>query len=390
MNDTLTITCPHCKQLVSLDEAFTHQIEEKYRKNYASQLERDKAELTKIAEAKATQQVKEKMELEMKNTRDELTEAKERNKQLLEQLTELNKILRDLKRKDEERSLEMQKKLVESEEKIRLDAQKKADEEHRLKFLEKDKQLQNALREADELKRKLSQGSQQNQGEVLELELENLLKQEFPNDKITPVGKGIRGADLVQEVWDRNGVRCGVILWETKNAKWNEEWIDKLKNDQRQLKAELAVIISEQLPEAVKGAAYRGGVWLAHRSFAIGIGMALRANLIQSSFIRRSMQRKNNDEKDNLWNYFMSNDFKQRMEVLFETYDRMKMDLEKEKRAYTIMWAKREKQIQRIMESTSQFRGDLEGVMGNALPQMKQLELTGNAQLNELTGDNSV
>lgn len=372
---TTTVICPHCQQTISLDDALTHQIEEKFKKNYAEQMEKDKVEFVRLAEAKAFQQVKEQLNLEMKNTREELIEARERNKQLLEQLTETNKLIRDLKRKDEERSLEMEKKLGEAEEKIRFAAQKKAEEEQHLKLLEKDKQLQNALRETDELKRKLTQGSQQNQGEVLELELENSLKQEFPNDNITPVGKGIRGADLVQEVWDRNGVRCGIILWETKNAKWNEDWIDKLKNDQRQLKAELAVIISEQLPPTVKSAAYRSGIWLAHRTFAIGIGMALRANLIQSSYIRRSLQGKNKDEKDILWNYFISNDFRQRMEVMFETYSGMKLDLEKEKRAYTIMWAKREKQIQRIIENTAQLRGDLKGVMGNALPQIKSLEL---------------
>ncbi len=376
----LTVICPHCQNQIPLDDVLTHQIEEKIKLTYDAKHQKEILEVTKKIQAELDLKVKEKTDLNLKNYQEELVESKVQNKRLLNELSETNKLIRDLKRKDEERQFEMDKKLMAAEDKIRIDATKKATEEQHLKLLEKDKQLLNALKETEELKRKLQQGSQQNQGEVLELELEKMLNREFPNDKISAVEKGIRGADLIQEVWDRTGIKCGVILWETKNAKWSDGWIDKLKEDQRQIKAETAVIICENLPTDIKSAAFRNCVWIADRKFIIGIAMTLRANLIQASFIKRSFQGKN-EKKEILWNYLTSSDFAHRMEAVFESFKLMQEDLEREKRVTLKNWAKKEMQLKRMIENTYGLRGDLEGVMGNALPEIKQLEFTSTYEL---------
>jgi len=364
------INCPHCQKQISLDEALTHQLQDSLRIELEQKYKEELEKLEKDIKLKAQTELKHETELQLKTTREELAAEKQRALKLLEQLTETNRLLRVLKQKDEERNLEMQKKLLEEEEKIRSDATKKAQEEQHLRLLEKEKQLQNALKEADELKRKLQQGSQQNQGEVLELELEKILKAEFLNDKISPVGKGVRGADIIQEVWDRNGVDCGVILWETKNAKWNEEWVVKLKNDQRQLNAETAVIVSENLPNTVKSAAYYKGVWVSHRSFAVGLAMALRASLIQMKMLKKTLAGKD-EKKEILWNYLTSSEFKHRMDAVFESFQYMHQDLEREKQLVLKNWAKREKQLELMSQNTLGLRGDLEGLLGNALPESK-------------------
>lgn len=374
MSDTKIIACPHCKKAIPLDDVLTHQVEEKIKQEYEKLRQQDKEKIIAETQKEISKQIQQQFELDLKNSHKSLEEERKRSQELIQQLTETNKLIRDLKRKDEERTLEMEKKLLESEEKIRLDAQKKVEEQQHLKLMEKDKQINDIKKQLEEAQRKAQQGSQQNQGEVLELEFEQQLKKEFPNDKISPVSKGIRGADVIQEVWDRTGVRCGIILWETKNAKWNSNWIDKLKSDQRGLKAEVAALISEHLPEDITAAAYRNGVWVTHRSFAIGMAMALRANLIQASFIKRSVQGKD-EKKEILWNYLTSTSFTQRMEAILDTFRSMQEDLDREKRSYTKLWAKREMQIKRILENTYGLRGDLEGVMGHALPPMKQMEL---------------
>ena len=56
------------------------------------------------------------------------------------------------------------------------------------------------------------------QGEVLEIELENLLYQALVHNKTTPVAKGLRGADLLHKVRLPSGLRCGAIIWETKRS----------------------------------------------------------------------------------------------------------------------------------------------------------------------------
>lgn len=107
-------------------------------------------------------------------------------------------------------------------------------------------------KQVDELMRKLEQGSQQTQGEVLELELEKVLRMTFPTDEITPAPKGIRGADVLHRVCAPGQPVCGTILWETKRTKsWNPGWIAKLQEDRVRVAADVAVIVSEVVPKDV-------------------------------------------------------------------------------------------------------------------------------------------
>src|SRR5262249_14578879 len=153
---------------------------------------------------------------------------------LTAQIEELLDEKRTLKEKAEEAEIEIKKKIIEAEDRIKLETKQKSEEEHKLKDLEKDKKLNDALTQIEVLKTKMQQGSQQTQGESLELELEQKLKSEFPMDEIMEVKKGVRGADLTQIVIDKLGRKCGSILWESKNAKWSDGWISKLKEDGRQ------------------------------------------------------------------------------------------------------------------------------------------------------------
>ena len=105
-------------------------------------------------------------------------------------------------------------------------------------------------RQIEDLKRKAEQGSQQLQGEAGEDELETMLRDGIPVRRHRPVPQGIRGADIHQVVVDARGAGCGAILWECKNAKnWSDGWIAKLKDDQRTLRADVAVLVTASLPK---------------------------------------------------------------------------------------------------------------------------------------------
>jgi len=287
------IKCPKCGQSIELTEAVKSEWEEEFSKKEEQKKKEEIERAVKAVEVKTLEKVTADFNLKLKQSIETAEEEKQRNRKLLEELTQTNKLIRDLKRKDEEREIISQKKLSEAEEKIKYEARKKASEESQLKLLEKEKQLQDALKMNAELSRKLQQGSMQTQGEVLELEVEKILKTAFPNDEILPVEKGIRGADVIQKVWDSRGNFTGSIVWETKNAKWNNEWIQKLKDDQRRIKAEIAVLISINLPPQVRDAGYMDGIWVADRKFIIGLSSALRAGLIQIFHVKRSVQGKN-------------------------------------------------------------------------------------------------
>jgi len=157
------------------------------------------------------------------------------------------------------------RKIDSEREKIEETAIKRITEERRLKDLEKDKQISDMRQQIDALKRKAEQGSQQLQGEIQELDLEALLKEQFPHDDIQPVPKGITGADVIQKVYTKTGVVCGIIVWESKRTKaWSNGWIDKLKNDQRSMKADISVIVTEALPKEIQNFALKDGVWITN------------------------------------------------------------------------------------------------------------------------------
>ena len=227
----------------------------------------------------------------------------------------------------------------------------------------------------EELKRKSEQGSMQVQGDAQEEDLKFLLKSKFPTDTIEDVPTGIRGADLIQTVRNDFGVECGIIVWESKNTKaWNDEWIRKLKEDQGLVKGDLAILITSVLPEGLKNFGLQDGVWIIEYKYAIAISTILREQLIQIAKTKKSLE--GTDEKMNqLHNYLTGPQFKNRMENIVLAFTQMQEDLSKEQRAFQRIWAKREKEIERVTTNTIGMYGDLQGIVGNALPAMETLEL---------------
>lgn len=226
----------------------------------------------------------------------------------------------------------------------------------------------------EELKKKLEQGSQQTQGEVLELEIEEVLRKEFPNDEIKEVAKGVRGADIVQVVKDKMGKTCGLILWESKNAKWSDTWLSKLKEDQRAAKADIAVLVSENLPEGIKNFSYKAGVWVSSRQTFAALASALRISLHQVFTTKQSAVGKN-EKMEVLYEYLSGVEFRHRVEGIVEAFSEMQEDIEREKRWFTAKWSKQEKSLRKVMDQTHGMYGELESMMGKSLEPIKSLEL---------------
>lgn len=372
MNDT--IKCPHCGKAFPLDEALSHQIEEKYTKFYKIRLEEEKNKFTKTLQPELEKKLKNAMEFDIKNKNNELEELKKQNKNLQEQLLELNKLIRQIKNEGEERRIEMEKKLTTSQEKIREEEKRKSDDEYKLKILEKDKKISDAMKMVEDYKRKLEQGSQQSQGEVMEDELKKILGTEFPYDQILDVPKGIRGADLIQIVKNNLGKECGTILWESKRTKaWTEGWITKLKQDQREIKAELAIIVTQVMPQGIKNFGIKEGIWIVDYQTVVGAAISLRNNLIDL-FSVRSANKGKEEKKEILWNYLTSVEFKQRVEAIYESYNNLLDELKKEKDWFTKKWAREEKNISRVADNLLGMHGDLEGIVGKTLPELEQLK----------------
>lgn len=393
MNDT--ILCPHCNKSMPLTQAIAHQLDQslkeqqkgleeererlrhtaqKWKEDQLQKFEEEKRQQEKILSEQLRVKISKELELKLVDSTNALEEMEKKREQLQEQLLETNKLNRQLKTQNEEKQLELEKKLVEGQARIRLEEQKKIEESYHLRFAEQDKKLSDALKIADEYKRKLEQGSQQLQGEVLELELEQTLRREFPYDEIKAVAKGIRGGDIIQTVRNSSGRSCGTIIWEFKRTKaWSSEWIQKLKEDQRSAKADLAIIITNVLPQNIEHFGSIDSIWVGLPTAVLGLATALRQQLLEVSLLKASMDGKQG-KMEILYNYIYSIEFRHRIQAILETYTILQEDLEKEKRMFTAKWAKQEKNLRRVIDTTLGMSGDLESITGKEILEETQIQ----------------
>jgi len=388
-----TITCPNCEVAIPLTEALSREIKADYKKEYEARERQKEAEYKrreeelKKAQTEALATERARLESQARQRAEQAAAVKisaledetRENKKLLAEANE--KELAHIKERsafeDEKRDFELQKARAMEEERaaIREKAEKAFIEKHRLKDLEKDKMIQDMKGIITELKRKSEQGSMQTQGEVMELDLEAALKARFPFDEILPVPKGIRGADIIHKVKTNTGHYCGTIIWELKRTKaWKDEWLIKLKDDQREVKADIAVIATEALPKETSSFDLIDGVWVTEYHLARNLAYVLRESLVNSARIIQSAVGKE-EKMEAIYKYLSGPEFTQKVRAVLETTNILKVELNKEKAAMNRLWSKRDKQIDKIFITTAGMYGDLEGIIGAALPPIKTLEL---------------
>lgn len=297
-----------------------------------------------------------------------LAEAQKSQAELLRK----ERALDDAKR---EMELNIQKGIGAGLESERAKAKLEAEEAMKLRVSEKDQIIASMQNKIEDLKRKAEQGSQQLQGEVLELELENTLRARFPLDGIEPVPKGEFGGDLVQRVVGVTGQPCGSILWEMKRTKnWTQAWLGKLREDQRRAKTDVAIIVSTALPPGVSTFDLVDGVWVADFKCAVPIAIVLRQLLIDVA-TARVIGEGQQSKMELVYDYLTGPRFRQRVEAILEKFDEMQSDLDKERKAMTKLWAKRQAQIDGVLAATAGMYGDLQGIAGQALKEIEGFEL---------------
>ena len=290
---------------------------------------------------------------------------------------DLRKKSNELEEKNRTMELSMQRQLDIERNNIRLKTAEEIAETQRLKDREKDKMIDDLKKSLEDAQRKATQGSQQLQGEVQELDLEDKLKAAFPTYDIIPVAKGINGADIKQIVKSPNtGVVCGSILWESKRTKtWTDGWITKLKDDMRADKSNVAVIISEVMPSEIKtGFGVKDAVWICLPKHLEAVGMMLAKGLRDSAY-QRLVSQNQNDKAQQVYSYFTSHEFTAQVEIMVESISLMREQIAKERMALEKIWTARDAQIGKLSTSISGVYGSLSGIAGNALPAVKQLEL---------------
>jgi hypothetical protein len=323
----------------------------------------------------AESRAKEQSAQDLKLLREQLTDQERKTREAQEAELALRKEKATLEARARELDLEVARKVDAEKQKLEEQIRKLAADEQALKLKEKDKQIEDLKALLEEARRKSEQGSQERQGEVLELDLEAALARAFPQDEIRPVPKGMRGADVIQEVRDGGLRPCGTIIWETKRTKaWSPGWLAKLKDDQREAGASVAVLVSVTLPEDIRAFGLVDGVWVASLACYLPLAIALREQLIRVAFARAAAQGMS-DKMEALYRYLSGDEFRHRVEALVETFKAMEEQLAKERRAMEKLWAERAKQIERLMTNTVGMYGAIRGVIGGQLPEIPALDL---------------
>jgi len=365
------IKCPECGHMIPLEEAISHDIDDRVNEEVDRKLKENEKKL--VADTK--KDIETSHNLELKDLKAQIDEKEGKLQESQKMELELRKQTRELQSKEKNLDLEIARKVDVERSDIQDKAKKEFEEDHRLKNAEKDKNLADMKKKIEELQRKAEQGSQKNQGEVLELELEAVLKAEFPLDDIEPVSSGVKGADILQIVKTPTGNTCGKILWEAKRTKnWSDGWLQKLKDDQREEKADLSVLVSEAMPDGVSNFKQISGIWVSDIPSALSLAGALRSQLLHVARVSAAQEGKN-EKKDIMYKYLTGPEFRNRVEAIVESFVAMKSELDSEKRAMQKIWAKREKQIENVITHVGGMHGDMQGIVGASLPSIKKLEL---------------
>jgi hypothetical protein len=407
------IVCPRCSHQIALTESIAAPLLETQRRGFQEKLVAREAEFTRKAEelrqqqdelAKARESFDEQLNrrLEVERKQVVAAEAKKAREQVVndlnamkQQLAESEQLLearnaklaeaqqaqaealrkqRELDEKARELEITIEKRVQASQAELVAKARQNVTDELKAQVSQKDAQIDSLGHTVEELKRKLEQGSQQTQGEAFELELGSLLRGKFPLDLIEPVAKGETGGDIVHTVNGQIGASAGVILWELKNTKnWSDGWLSKLRDNKRAAKADVALIVSTALPKGVETFDLIDGVYVAHPRCALPVALTLRQGLLEVTSARTA-QAGQLSKAEQVYQYLTGARFKQRIEAIVERFSDMRDDIDKERKFMMKAWAKREAQVNVMIESTVGMVGDLHGIMGQAMPEIQIIE----------------
>jgi hypothetical protein len=408
MRNTSNITCPKCGAEVPLTEALSHRIREelatefnKERQEHNAALAQREAGLEQLKQkleqraksleetvagrlgaervkllAHAAQTAEQKVSVEMTDLRGQVEDQKSKLKQAQQAELNLLREKRGIEQARETLALDVARQLDGERAQIAEKARQQAIEAERLKLNDKENVIKDLQFQIAALKQRAEQGSVQLQGETLELSLQEGLREAFPYDEIVEVKKGERGADLIQRVRTNQGMECGSILWEAKRAKnWGGNWPAKLKEDQREAKAELAVLVTTSLPEGVRGIGQLDGVWVCEPLFACVLGAALRQGLI-STAVERSQESGRADKMAQMYRYVCSVEFRQQIDGIVESFIALQEQIASEQRAFARQWKERGQHLSNAINHTARLYGSIQGIAGRAaLPQIQTLEL---------------
>ena len=376
------IKCPSCGHSFEPTDAIREEVErelnskaadwqKKKNDEFIAKLDEEKKRIQKEMELATRSSIEKEFESKLSLLEQNNKDNEEKLKQAREQQLSFLKKEQELKNKEAELEIELQRKLQLERESLSTEIRKIEEQriaaketEFQLRLKEMEEKLESQKKLAEEMKRKAEQGSMQSQGEAQELLLEDLLKSAFPFDSVEEVGKGVRGADCIQIVRNKLGQDCGRIIFESKRTKdFSVEWIEKLKSDMRSQGADMAVLVTQAFPKDMEKFGERDGVWICSFGEVKPIIHLLRDALIRIHSVSKNQENKG-DKMHLLYDYLVSREFAEQWQAMREGFMNMKLSIQKERDAMEKLWKAREKQLEKVLLNAAHIRGSIEGISG--------------------------
>ena len=360
------------------DEKMAFEENKKHEKElFQEQLEKSLKEERRTIEEKLKVKLAEEQRSQFEALQQELNEKST-------QVSELNKTKAEVERlkreKDEAQSIAQLAAETKMNEILQLEKEKikkLVEDSNELRIKELQKMLEDQKILTEEMKRKQEQGSMQLQGEVQELAIEEWLSAQFPLDTIEEIKKGARGGDCIQIVNTRSDQNCGKIYYESKRTKeYQAGWIPKFKADMREKGADIGILVTEAMPSDLDRMGMKDGVYVCTYEEFKGLSGVIRETVIQVHAALGS-QVNRGDKMHMLYDFLTSTNFRMQVEAIVEGFTAMKDGLETEKRSMQRIWKEREKQIEKVIINTIDMHASIRGIAGNAIQSVKALELPG-------------
>lgn len=373
-----TIICPSCKTEFEPTDAIRDEVQKELRTQMMDWQKKKEEEYRKKEQERMAQvedqlrkQIQGDMDVQLRSLQQANLDNEARLKQARERELEFIKKEQDLISKEKELDVKLGQMLL--EERTRLtevikkeeeERSKLKDQQHEMQLKQLEKQLEDQKRLAEEMKRKAEQGSMQLQGEVQELALESLLRNAFPFDLVSEVGKGVRGADCIQTIRNSFGQECGRIIYESKRTKdFGTDWIEKLRADMRSQGADIAVLVTQAMPKGMDCFGEKDGVWICNFGEVSALAGVLRELVIKVYNASKNQENKG-DKMTLLYNYLTSSEFSEQWKAIREGFMSMKISIQKERDQMEKLWKAREKQLEKVLLNAAHVKGSIEGIAG--------------------------
>jgi hypothetical protein len=297
---------------------------------------------------------------------------------------QFEKACQDLAVKKQGIELEVQKRLSNERDTLFKDASRQARETYEIEAKDNERRMQLLKQQVAQLREQLLSGSPQERGYIQQEDLANFLKQLYPSDEILEIKRGVHGADILHQVKLRSGAIAGTILWESKRTKdFHEPWIDKLREDQREQRADAVILVSQVLPEGVNHFAVRNGVVITDPSIVDAVSNIVRQQLI--NLTRHKMtEEQRQDKMHDLYAFMTGKEFHQRISGIVESAVNLEELTDREIRAHEKLWSQRKKMHERLVRQTAILYGEVSGIVGT-LPSVPQLQLPEDTDVQQVT-----